>query len=136
MNAIHKYTAPYSQLMGSTTPCARATNLVGKVLLVALFVIGCVGAAGAFSGSAMGWTTLGVGLSYLGVKLLGGNLKERKVDLIAAAVMVASLIIFGALGGVGLLTGAQVGYVLIGQMLLLSALSTCAMIVAKRYANN
>ena len=132
MDAINKYTVPYRELLGSTTERARVTNLLGKILLVALFVIGCVGASGAFGGSAMGWTTLGVGVSYLGVKLIGGNLKERKVDLIAAAIIVASLIIFGTLGGVGLLTAAHVGYALIGITLLVGAVSIGEMIVAKR----
>lgn len=93
---------------------AGKMNIVSNVMLVALFIIGILAATGGMSAAAAGWSAVGLGGGALFAQLLGGDLKKRKVDLILAAICAAGLITVGALGGTGVLTGAQLGYSLIG----------------------
>jgi hypothetical protein len=82
-----------------------------------LFIIGCVGAAGAFPGSAIGWVTVGLAGGGFALNLAVGNLEKRKVELIVGALVAAVLITVGALGGTGLLSTIQVGWGIIGASL-------------------
>lgn len=86
--------------------CAKASIIL---IGVALFIIGCIGAAGAFNGTAIGWTTLGLAGSSL---LLTASLwdKKHKWALIEGMVIFAALVVIGALGGSGIITGTGVGY--------------------------
>jgi len=104
----------YIDRSGENYTAAGKANILSNVMLVALFVIGIVAATGAMSATAAGWTAVGLGGAALAIQFCGGNLKNRKVDLILAAVVAATIITMGALGGAGVLTGAQVGYSLIG----------------------
>jgi hypothetical protein len=93
---------------------AGKMNIVSNVMLVALFIIGILAATGGMSAAAAGWSAVGLGGGALIAQLLGGDLKNRKVDLILTALCAAGLIAVGALGGTGVLTSAQLGYSLIG----------------------
>lgn len=126
------YKEAYDKMLGNTTQCAKIVNLLSNVILLAVFVTGCVGAASAIPGFVMGWTVVGLGSGYMALKLLGGNTKNRKVDLISSALVAAVLITFGALGCAGVLTNAHVGYALIGSVAVTAFVSSYMMIFAKR----
>lgn len=94
--------------------CCAATTVNG-VAMLALFVIGCMGAAGTFPGAAIGWVTVGLGGGAFLFNLAStDDFKRRKLDLIAAAVMAAILVTVGTLGGMGMLSTAQVGWGIVG----------------------
>lgn len=126
------YFDSYSAFVGNNTEKSKFSACAGGTLFCALFIIGILAASGTFPGSAMGWTTVGIGGGYLLVKLLGGNLQNRKVDLLSSALLGALIVTFGALGASAILTPAQVGYLIIGTCGL-AALSTCSLCaIAKR----
>ncbi|MCH9627571.1 MAG: hypothetical protein S4CHLAM2_12120 [Chlamydiales bacterium] len=106
--------------------CAGKTNILVRVMLTALFVFGCVAAGGVLSPAAAGWTAVGGGGAALLMQLAGGNLRNRKADLIVGGLFAISLITVGSLGGAGILTGAQVGYCLIGILAGEALLYCCA----------
>jgi hypothetical protein len=126
------YKAPYDRLMGNVTECSKIANHLGQLVLLALFILGCIVASGAFPGSSLVWATMGLGGLYMAVKLLGGNYKQRKVDLISSAVIMGIVVAFGGLGSAGVLSSVQVGYALIGNILLTAVASNCVMIATKK----
>lgn len=126
------YKTAYDKMMGNTTPCSRSANLVSNVVLLAIFVVGCIGPTNILSCSTMGWIVVGLGCGYIGVKLLGGNLRSRTIDLMSTALVAAAIIALGALGCAGILTSGYVGYAVIGAILLTAVTSSYVMIVAKQ----
>jgi hypothetical protein len=127
-----RYNAAYDKMMGNTTQCAKIANLLGNGILLAVFVIGCLGAGGVFSGAVMGWIVVGLGAGYMAMKLLGGNVRNRRIDLISSTVVAASILTFGALGVTGVLATAHIGYALIGSVAMTALAAICMRIVAKR----
>src|SRR5262249_29484339 len=125
------YKESYDRMLGNTTLCSKSVNLLGNAILFALFVIGCIGAAGAFPSAALGWTIVGLGVSYMVVKLLGGNCRNRAIDLVIATAITSLLLMFGTLGGVGVLSGTVVGSVLIASMSAIPLLACGLMMIAK-----
>lgn len=126
------YKDDYDYLVGNETDCSRMAHLCGSVIMIAVVVIGSMAAAGAFPSYGVGWTTIGLGGCYMGVKLLGDDWRTRRVDLISSAVIAALLITFGSLGAAGVLTGAQVGYSLLSVTGLTACMTVGMMVGAKR----
>ncbi len=121
----------YNQSMGYVDDdgkytCAGKTNILIRVMLTALFVFGCVAAGGVLSPAAAGWTAVGIGGAAFLVQLAGGNLQNRKADLIVGGLFATALVTIGSLGGVGMLAGAQVGYCLVGILAGEALLYCCA----------
>lgn len=94
-----------------------ATVSIAAVASTALFIIGCVGAAGAFPGSTIGWVTIGLGGGSYALSLSLGNLQKRKFDVITGGLVATALVVVGALGGAGILTAQQVGWGIVGTTL-------------------
>lgn len=91
-------------------PFAKPMKVVTALSGVALFVIGCLGAAGILPGSTVGWVAIGLGAGTLILNLAQGKLKDRKITLILAALGAVLPITLGALGVTGVLSGTQLGY--------------------------
>lgn len=103
-------------LTNSKGECTRAgkMNVVSGVMMVALLAIGVLAITGIMPTAAASWTAVGLGGATLVTQMLGGKLKNRKVDLLIAAVFAAGFVAAGALTATGFLTGAQLGYSLVG----------------------
>ena len=96
------------------------------IMSSALFIIGCVGAAGAFPGSTIGWVTVGLGGGGFALSLAHGNFKKRKYDVIVRAFQTAFLVTVGALGGgAGILSAIQVGWAIVGSILIIGFVLGC-----------
>ncbi|MCH9628200.1 MAG: hypothetical protein S4CHLAM2_18550 [Chlamydiales bacterium] len=96
----------------------KAALSLSEVAIVALFMIGCIGASGAFPGSmSIGWAAVGGGAGLAVLSVCAGNLRGRKLKVLTSALMAATLITVGALGGAGILSATQVGWALIGTVL-------------------
>lgn len=94
----------------------------------AVFIIGCIGAAGAFpSGPTMGWTTMGLSgvvlLSFLAI----GELQKRKFEVIVVSLLYVTYMVLGVLGGAGVLSATQVGWGVLGTMFVAIPLSCVVM---------
>ena len=126
------YKDAYDRMMGNTTKCTRVINVFGNSILFAILIIGCIAAAQMLPGSLTGWSVAGGGGSYMAMKLLPGNAKNRQIDLISSGVLAFSIITFGVLGGAAVLTNVQMGSALIGVVALTALMSSGAMIFAKR----
>src|ERR1700722_19660073 len=99
------------------------------IAIFALFVIGCMGAAGTFPGSAIGWITVGISGGGFLLSLGLGKFKKRKFQLIILALITAVMVTVGTLGGTGVLSTAQVGWGIIG----ITIAGGIASLVAERY---
>jgi hypothetical protein len=99
------------------SPRCCAISGVAFITSLALFIIGCVGAAGAFPGSTIGWVTVALAGGGFVLNLALGNFKQRKFELILGGLLVAALIPVGVLGGVGILSATQVGWGILGTSL-------------------
>lgn len=82
-----------------------------------LLIIASIATTGIFSGYSIGWAVVGISLGKYAFQLLAGNLKNRGSELIYHALKVTALLIIGTLGGLGVLTGVQVGWCTIGILL-------------------
>ena len=90
------------------SPPRSITQGVAGLSILALIIIGCVGAAGILPGSTMGWSAIGLGGGGLLFNLASGKLKERKITLLVTALLFTLLpIVLGALGVTGILSGAR-----------------------------
>ncbi len=99
-------------------PCCSATLSLSEIAILALFIIGCIGASGAFPGSmSIGWTAVGVGSGLAVLSVCAGNLRGRKLKVLTSALMAATLITVGALGGAGILSATQVSWAIVGTVL-------------------
>jgi hypothetical protein len=126
------YKAAYDRMLGNTTRCAKIVNFLSNMILLTVFVVSCTGSATLFPNGIMGWILVGLGGGYMALKLLGGNLKNRSVDLISSALIAAIIVIFGSLGAASLLTDLQMGCALIGVIVAYALSSSCMMIYAKQ----
>jgi len=106
-------------------PKCCATQGLSTLAGMALFIIGCIGAAGAFPGSSIGWVAVGLGGGGFALSLAAGNLKKRKLDLIPAAIIAAIVVTIGALGGAGVLSATQVGWGIVGTTLAAGPIFCC-----------
>ena len=109
---------------GKITRSGRA-NHTATVLLVALFVIGIAATTGALSGVATATCVSGLGGGAMVTQLLGGNLKNRKFDVLTSALFATTLLVVGALGFGGVLSAAQMGQGVIGTLLIQGAFYFC-----------
>lgn len=89
---------------------------ISNVLMVALLAIGCLAASGILSATVAGWTAVGLGGGALTAEFIGGRVCSRMISILISSLFVVSIITIGALGGVGVLTSAHVGYALIGSI--------------------
>lgn len=81
---------------------------------ITFLVVACLAAAGSYSGIGLGFYTLGFAACGYLIKLSFGNLSERKFYVLGITLVAAAFIPIGALGGAGILSGAQVGWGMIG----------------------
>ncbi len=126
------YKAAYDQMLGNTETCDKIVNLLSNGILMAVFVIGCVGAAQLIPAAEMGWTIVGLGGAYSALKLLACRLGSRKIDLLWSVLTNAVVVSFGALTALGILTTGQAGYALIGVSLANTVLAIQIMLIAKK----
>lgn len=124
----------YDRFLGNVSACSRSVNFVSNLVLVALTVIGAMAVAGVLSTAAMSYTTLSLGVAYFGIKLMGGHLKSRVVDLVASAAIAIIVLVFGTCGTLGMFTAEQMGYALLGNTGLTIVSSMGLMIWAKHWA--
>lgn len=104
------------------SPCQQHVKTAAGCLMVismlAALIIGSVAAAGHFPGSALGWTAVGLGGGVLAGKLLEGGFKNEKVLILVVSAMAIALIALGACGHLKLLSVKQVGFGMLGTMLI------------------
>jgi hypothetical protein len=129
---VSQYTNSYNHWMGNLTSRSKIANHASKVLLLGLFIIGCIGASGGFPASTMGWTTFSLGTCYVFTKFLGGNLSVRGFDLLSSSLLTAFFMIIGTLGAGGVMTSTQMGFALIGSLIVNTIATTCLMVMARR----
>lgn len=79
-----------------------AGQVIQNISYAALFIIGCVAAAGAMPMTTAGWLAVGFGSAALISNLAAGGLKDRKCMAILGTLTAASIILVGALGVAGL----------------------------------
>jgi hypothetical protein len=107
-------------------PRCYITQSLCRLTALALFIIGCLGAAGVFPGSTMiGWVTVGLAGGMFVFTLASGNCGNRIPRFIFHLLTTVALVTVGALGGVGTLSMTQVGWGLIGISLAGSPLDIC-----------
>lgn len=99
-------------------PKCFGTMILSSVAGIALFIIGCMGAAGTFPGSSIGWVTVALAGGGFALNLTLGNFKQRKFELIISGLVAATFVTVGVLGGVGTLSTSQVGWAIIGTGLI------------------
>lgn len=118
MFSISKNTQSELQAQGyPISPRSPATVILNMIASIALFIIGCVGAAGAFPGPAIGWVAVGVAGGRFILNLTLGNFEKRKFELISEALVAAVILIIGVLGGIGILSVTQAGWGIVGASL-------------------
>jgi hypothetical protein len=95
--------SPYMKA-GGCEPGIRccAGQVIQNISYAALFIIGCVAAAGAMPMTTAGWLAVGFGSAALISNLAAGGLKDRKCMAIIGTLTAASIILVGALGVAGL----------------------------------
>lgn len=103
-----------------------ATQGLSTVMNLALFIIGCVGASGAFPGATIGWVTAGLGTGSLIFDFLSGRCVRRCPSLTLNSILTMVFVIVGVLGGVGILGAKQVGWGIIGTRLASVPFRVCA----------
>jgi hypothetical protein len=112
-------------------PKSSPVKILAIVTLLALLIIGSVGAAGVFPGTTtIGWVTLGLAsaLSLFSIALFKSD-KANAVTILSGV----ALIIIGALGGTGILSPTQVGWGLVGTCIThLVVRSTCAAWISQK----
>lgn len=108
----------YNEMMGYNSPRVRGCNILAKTCLAALIVLASLTLAGHLAPTHLSWSAVGLGSSYLVIQGAGGKLRERKVALLMEALIAATVITLGCLGGTGVLSGA-----LVSQALLIAILA-------------
>lgn len=124
------YKSAYDRMIGNTTPCARCANLISNGILLAVFVIGALGTSSILPLHVVGWTIVALGGSYIVVKLLAKDLKTRKVDLVTSAIIAAAIMTVGALGAFNVLSRTQLGFALMGGVVLTIFVTSYLMLFA------
>jgi hypothetical protein len=126
--------ANYSRTVLNVEPGAKCcVSLSGLMACsLALFIIGCIGAAGAFPGPTMGWVTVGLAGGGFVLQFVPGNLKQRKVDLICGSLGWVAAIAIGTLGGLGILSATQVGWSILGIIAGNLVIGACVLPIFKR----
>lgn len=88
---------------------------VTNIATFALFVIGCVGAAGAFPGPKLGWTTLGMASAIYAIHLSGRDMDKAQIAF--KGLIATTLVALGIWGGLHHLSGKQVGWGIVVTLL-------------------
>lgn len=101
------------------------TQGLSFITSLALFIIGYAALTGAFPGAALPWVTVGLGGGGFLLTLALGDFQTRRFVLISRALMAASLIILGVLGGVSVLSTAEVAFGIIGTTIAAFGISYC-----------
>ena len=115
--------------------CCAAMSL-SIITSISLFIIGCIGAAGAFPGSSIGWVTVGLaGGTFILTNLASNKFKERIFELISSALITAILVTVGVLGGVGILSSTQVGWGIVGTSLASMPVNIAISLTSKKKLN-
>ncbi len=92
---------------------------------VALFVIACMGAAGAMTGLTFGATFSFVSGGILVLSLAARRWSARKhAPLTVTTVVLVSLVAMGVFAAIGLLTAAQVSWIFLGTAITFCAVGT------------
>jgi len=111
-------------------PChEKIMGLVGTISGLAIFILSACAAAGCISGNVLGASMIGFGA---GTYLLGlpQSIKQHKVVQITLACTALLMIVMGALGCCGILSGTQLGGTSLGFHIVSSVITMC---VVKKY---
>lgn len=79
---------------------------------VAIVIIGALAVSGVLTGPALGWSVCGLGGFSFAAHLMSNKWKES--DFTRSALAAATFVALGALGAAGVLSGCQVGMVVLG----------------------
>jgi len=90
-------------------PQCCAGNVITSISGTALFIIGCIAAAGAMPMTTAGWLTVGFGGTMLLGNLCVGGLKQRKCMVILGTLTAATFILLGSLGAAGIISMKALG---------------------------
>lgn len=109
------YPEASKEIAGEGGCCSCLASLTS----ITLFVLGCIAAANGFDLPTTSWIAICMGGGLLLQKLLEGNLKNRKIVLIFAALVTATIVTLGILGlsSINYLTAKQIGWGIVGTQL-------------------
>lgn len=102
-----------------------ATMSVSAVSMVALFVLGCLGAAGVMSAGTLGWCAVGLGAGGFLISLPSLRGKTLVKTLVVGGLVAAAIVTVGALGIAGVLSAQVIGWAILGSFLGQMVLGTC-----------
>ncbi len=104
---------------------AISTQSCNALIGIALFVIGCVAAAGAMNGVTIGWCIVGLSIpsliGYVIGAIAGRTPGEKAANAIPLLITIA-LIVIGALAVAGIVTPVVAGWCVIGPTLAILAI--------------
>lgn len=111
-----------SVLFGLSTDC-KSTIITGLFfsVIVGLFTVGALAVHGKIPYA--GWIVGGLGISALGISLLGARLKQRIHELVILAILTVTLLIVGILAGMGQVHPQRMGWGCLGATLAFIPLS-------------
>lgn len=107
---------------------AASANIGAAVLGSALFIIGCVAAAGYLSGVVAGGCAVGISVPLLLMYLAKGvraRTPAERSQAVTNAILMLAVVIIGALGLAGVLPATTVGWVTLAPAIIGLAISCC-----------
>lgn len=87
---------------------------IADITIIALFVIGGMGVAGYFPGSTLPYTAMGVAGAIFIFKIAGGNLGNRKLELIATVLSTAIIMTAAGLSIYGSISHKMLSWIIVG----------------------
>lgn len=104
--------------------CISFTTL-SAACSIALFIIACVAASGVLSPQVAGYSIAGLAGGTFLFRLCAGNVKNSKTKIVFAALLAATFVTLGALGGTGILSVKNLGISVISITLGSNFIITC-----------
>lgn len=96
----------------------KISDTLQSIVLLAMLIIGSIGAAGLLPGSTiMGYCGIGLGIGALLSKLISDQTRSTCSRIVSAVVAALIPILLGSLGATGVLSATQVGWGLVGMSL-------------------
>lgn len=125
------YWNPYHEKLGNSTPWSKGVAFCARITLLVAFILSAACAGGHMAGFG-GWMAIGFGTLYLGLKLLGGNVHRRKLDLIFAIAISSLVFLFASLSSAHQISTICMGRALTIGLLAYGTGALCLMIYFKR----
>jgi hypothetical protein len=102
---------PANHQVGEKEKCLISLmKQVSTLSSIALFIIGCVGAAGRLPASTTGWCAIGLGGTTFVLQSASDLLKNREITWQSFNAFAVASIVCGVLGVTGTLSGTAVGW--------------------------